>query len=159
MRNNPLLRSYSLIRNMYWPKIVIFVQRELVKLLSHPKKCYFYSSLYIFWLTMTSQIDWPNIWKQTFWELTKSMKTTSNQPIHHPNTQHHQPTIPSTTNTLQQTHLPPTTNTHATSIVQSIPKHKPKSSCWTPIRPVKNPASVQIHFLLLVYNHWKTLTV
>ena len=32
----------------------IFAQRERVKLLSHPKKCYFHSPLEPFWLTMTS---------------------------------------------------------------------------------------------------------
>ena len=31
-------------------------QRERVKLWSCPKKCYFYSPLYVFWLTMISQI-------------------------------------------------------------------------------------------------------
>ena len=34
----------------------IFAQREWVKLLLCPKKCYFYSPLYIIWLTLTSQI-------------------------------------------------------------------------------------------------------
>ena len=34
-----------------------FVQRERVKLLSRPKKCYFHSPLELFWLTMTSQIE------------------------------------------------------------------------------------------------------
>ena len=32
-------------------------QRERVKLLSHPKKCYFHSPLVIVWLTMTSPIE------------------------------------------------------------------------------------------------------
>ena len=34
-----------------------FAQRERVKLLSCPKKCYFHSPLELFCLTMTSQIE------------------------------------------------------------------------------------------------------
>ena len=39
------------------PKKISLVQRVRVKLLSRPKKCYFCSRLYNFWLTMTSQIE------------------------------------------------------------------------------------------------------
>ena len=42
---------------MCLPIKVIFAQRERVKLLSSPKKCYFHSPLYVFWLTMTSKIE------------------------------------------------------------------------------------------------------
>ena len=42
---------------MYLPKNVFEAQRERVKLWFRPKKCHFYSPLYVFLLTMTAQIE------------------------------------------------------------------------------------------------------
>ena len=68
---------------MYLPKKKFFAQRERVKLLSYPKKCCFYSRLYDFLQTMTSQIESSRLSQyvrlyenQLFWVANKSIETT-----------------------------------------------------------------------------------
>ena len=63
--------SINLIWVFFMPFLYkgFFTQRERVKLLSRPKKCYFHSPLYGFWLTMISQIK--SIWLTNILRCTK----------------------------------------------------------------------------------------